>query len=361
MAMMARPVGGKGLRIWLPAIRAGSGADVFTIRMADALRRAGHEPLLQWFDHRYELLPQLLKKVRAPPSIDIVHAGSWQAFAFKRANIPLVVTEHHYVLDPAFRPFKSWAQHLYHRAMINGYMQRSFAAADAVVSDSNFTAHVLSDSIGLSVAQIIPLWADYDLFLPKKEESSSQVTGGKFRLFFAGNASVRKGIDVIPSLAKRLGGNFEIRCTAGLRANGEVEDQSNIVLLGRLSPEDLISEYQHCDAVLVPSRYEGFGYAALEAMACGKPVVGFRCGAVDEVVVDGETGLLCDVDDLDTLAAHCRQLASNQSLLRRFGAVGRERAIKCFSEKAGVEAYLNLYNSLSLMSVASTHSRSTTR
>jgi glycosyltransferase involved in cell wall biosynthesis len=354
MAMMVRSANSKSLRIWLPALRAGSGADVFTIRMADALRRAGHEPLLQWFDHRYELMPQLLKKVQAPPSIDIVHAGSWQAFAFKRANIPLVVTEHHYVLDPAFRPFKSRTQHLYHRTLISRYMQRSFAVADAVVTDSIFTANVLSDLIGQRAAQVIPLWADYDLFSPRAE-SSFQELRNKFHLLFVGNASERKGVDIIPLLAKRLGDGFEIRCTAGLRASSQVEDQSNITLLGRLSLDDLISEYRSCDAVLVPSRYEGFGYAALEAMACGKPVVGFRCGAVDEVVVEGETGLLCDIDDLDTLTAQCRQLASDQSLVRQFGAAGRERAVTCFSEKVGVEAYVDLYMSLSMVSATPLH------
>jgi hypothetical protein len=54
------------LRIWLPAIRAESGADIFIMRLAQALRRAGHEPLVQWFDHRYELMPELMRFHRKP-------------------------------------------------------------------------------------------------------------------------------------------------------------------------------------------------------------------------------------------------------------------------------------------------------
>ena len=45
------------LRIWLPSLRAGSGVDVFATRLAEGLARAGHEPLLQWFEHGYELKP----------------------------------------------------------------------------------------------------------------------------------------------------------------------------------------------------------------------------------------------------------------------------------------------------------------
>jgi glycosyltransferase involved in cell wall biosynthesis len=335
----------KRMRIWLPTIQAGSGADVFTQRLADAISDAGHTPILQWFDHRYELTPYRLKKIVAPSNIDIVHAGSWQGFAFKRRDIPLVITEHHYVLDPAFRPFKSLAQHLYHRGLINRYMRLSFSAADAITTDSVFTAEVLSSVVGISGSKVIPLWADYNVFVPRTDSVVTR-EDSSFRLLFVGNASVRKGADVIQGLARRLGDGFEIRCTAGLRAGRSNASCSNVFPLGRLSLDALIHEYQHCDAVLVPSRYEGFGYSALEGMACGKPVVGFRCGAVDEVVMDGETGLLSDIDDMDTLEANCRTLANDRPFTQALGAAGRSRALSTFSEHAGIDAYLSLYGEL---------------
>lgn len=331
------------LRIWLPAVRAGSGADVFTTRLEEALKRVGHTPILQWFDHSYELFPQALKRVAAPSNIDIVHAGSWQGFAFKRKGVPLIVTEHHYVLDPAFRAYKTFAQHIYHRSLIGPYMRHSFAEADAIVTDSMFTTRVLAGLLGIKAARTIPLWADYKMFSPANAHVR---TNGRFRLLFVGNASKRKGADVIPALAPRLGSDFEIRCTAGLRANASLAERANITLLGRLSLGQLIEEYRGCDAVLVPSRYEGFGYSALEAMACGKPVLGFRCGAVDEVVKDGESGLLSDIDDLDALESNCRKLASDRLLAERMGVEGRKRAVSAFSEQAGVDAYVALYRSL---------------
>lgn len=330
------------LIVWIPAVRAGSGADVFTIRLADALNRHGVSATITWFPHWTECAPDLLRTVRPPVGTNVIHANSAYAFAFKRKDIPLVATEHHYVLDPAYRPYKSMAQHLYHRALVGPYLHRSYACADAITTDSRFTTDVLLRVAGVETSRSIPLWVDYDRFSPAPPASAS---GSRFRLLFVGNASRRKGADVIPALGQRLGPDFEIRCTSGLRTDRRCGHDDNITLLGRLTEDQLIQEYRACDAVLVPSRYEGFGYTALEAMACGKPVVGFRCGAVDEVVIEGETGLLCDIDDLDALEQSCRHLAGDATMTHVFGLAGRERATTVFTEARAIDGYLRLYRS----------------
>lgn len=329
--------------VWFPAVRAGSGADVFTLRLADALCRRGVTATITWFPHWTEITPDLLRLSQAPDGTDIIHANSAYAFAFRRKGIPLVATEHHYLLDPAYRPYKSIAQHVYHRALIGPYLRRSYAHADAITTDSRFTADVLARVVGVKASRIIPLWVDYEKFSPV---SCAPSPHRKFRLLFVGNASRRKGADMIPLLARRLGPDFEIRCTSGLRADRCEDKGDNVTLLGRLGEDQLIQEYRTCDAVLVPSRYEGFGYTALEAMACGKPVVGFRCGAVDEVVVEGETGLLCDIDDLDALEQNCRCFAGDVSMTRTFGQAGRVRATTVFTESGAIDDYLDLYGSL---------------
>lgn len=343
--MTRTPEKSEKLRVWLPAIRAGSGADVFTERLAAALVRRGVDAITTWFPHWSEMTPDMLRLTRPPADTDIVHANSAYAFAFRQKGIPLVVTEHHYTLDPAYRPFKSSAQDLYHRALMGPYLRRSYAAADAITTDSLFTARVLAECAGVSATRTIPLWVDYEDFSPAS--TAKQERGDRdFRLLFVGNASRRKGADVIPLLARRLGAGFEIRCTAGLRQQMRDAPVDNVHVLGRLSLQQLVQEYRDCDAMLVPSRYEGFGYSALEAMACAKPVVGFRCGAIEEVVADGETGLLCDIDDFDGLEANCRLLADSCRKTGEFGSAGRGRAITVFTEAKAMDAYLELYQSL---------------
>ena len=89
------------MKIWLPAIQGGSGADVFILRLCEALRREGYDAEISWFPNFCELFPFLLRRVPPPPGTAIIHANSWHAFAFKRKSIPLVVTEQLGVLDRA--------------------------------------------------------------------------------------------------------------------------------------------------------------------------------------------------------------------------------------------------------------------
>jgi len=332
-----------GLRIWLPAIRAGSGADVFTLRLADALRRAGHEPLLQWFDHRYELMPWRLKRALPPPHIDLVHAGSWQGFAFKRAGIPLVVTEHQYVAHPVFAPYRNLPQALYHRLFAEQCAKRSYAEADAIVAVSEFCAVAMRKDLNKPI-EMIHNWVDTTLFSPNVSGMCSVPAGEVTRLLFIGNPSRRKGADVLPALATMLGERFEIRCLGGLRKSFKQEKlPSNMRLLSSVVPEGMPDIYRSVDIVVIPTRYEPFGYVALEAMACGLPVVGFDSTGTAEICEQGKTALLAPVDDVAKLADYIRQLACEPNLRAQMGLAGRQRAVKCFSEAPAIMGYLSTY------------------
>ena len=84
------------------------------------------------------------------------------------------------------------------------------------------------------------------------------------------------------------------------------------------------------DAVAMPSRHEGLGVAALEAMAAGRPVVATRVGGLPEVVGD-EAGLLVAPDDAAGLAAAITRLARDPAAARAFGDAGRARAASRFT------------------------------
>lgn len=92
------------------------------------------------------------------------------------------------------------------------------------------------------------------------------------------------------------------------------------------------------DIVAVPSRWpDPLPRTVMEAMAAGRPVVGYRTGGVPEMIVDGETGLLVEPDDVDGLARTIERLAGDPDLRRRFGAAAAERARGDFSLQAHLD------------------------
>ena len=98
------------------------------------------------------------------------------------------------------------------------------------------------------------------------------------------------------------------------------------VLFARFTSEATLAElYRRCAAFVMPSRGEGFGLVYLEAMRAARPVVAARGSAAEEIVVDGETGLLVDPDDRERLARALARLLRDAGGARRMGWAGRER------------------------------------
>lgn len=96
------------------------------------------------------------------------------------------------------------------------------------------------------------------------------------------------------------------------------------------------------DVLCHPSRREGAPNVVLEGMVAGLPVVGVAAPGTAELVVQGGTGLLAPIDDLDTLAAHLSAVLNDPALRRRLGEAGRERARTEFSEERSAQRWLEL-------------------
>jgi glycosyltransferase involved in cell wall biosynthesis len=332
------------MKIWMPTIRAGSGADVFTQRLAAGLEKAGHVPAVQWFEHRYELMPWLLRKSAPPRGTDIVHAGSWQGFAFKRRGLPLVVTEHNFVWHPGYLPYRGLARAVYHETMVRHFVRRTYAAADALVAASKTTAEAMRSWTGRDI-DVVHNWVDTERFRPCTHRGTNR--GEKFRLLFVGNPSRWKGSDLLAPLSRRLGESFEIVVLGGLRSDARgTPALANVVAHGRVAPEGMPDLYRSVDAVLVLARYEAFGYVALEAMASGLPVVGFDTTGTAEVCENGTTALLSGIDDLETLAANVKRLAADPGLYRELSHSARQRAVSLFDEETAIKRYLAIYERL---------------
>lgn len=325
------------MKVWLPTIKAGSGSDVFVRRLAAALNSQGIETEITWFNQLYEFAPFLLRNASPPSGTNIILANSWNGFAFKRTGIPLVVVELHCVLDPGFRPYKSLSQHLYHTLLIRQFEAASFRKAAHVVAISEYTAGSLKQVFGLLDVSVIPLWVPIDKFVPAQAVTSRP--DQPFRLLFVGNLLRRKGADLLVPIMERLGNGFQLRFTTGLRSVARDKYPENMLPLGHLSEAELISEYQNCDALIFPSRFEGFGYAVLEAMACGKPVITSANTSLIELVTDGENGILCPTDGIDCFVAACQILEKNLSRCKKMGDLGLRKARAEFTEEYNASRY----------------------
>lgn len=100
------------------------------------------------------------------------------------------------------------------------------------------------------------------------------------------------------------------------------------------------------DVIALPSRSEGFPLAVVEAMLAARPVVATRVGSVSEAVVDGETGILIDKDDIDGLAVVLCRLRDDPVLRAQLGRRGREVAIACFTVEQMTANYERLWYKL---------------
>ncbi|MEM1352494.1 MAG: glycosyltransferase family 4 protein [Pseudomonadota bacterium] len=110
--------------------------------------------------------------------------------------------------------------------------------------------------------------------------------------------------------------------------------------------EDLAAHFQALDLYVAPQRWEGFGLTPLEAMACGAPVIATRVGAFEELVVDGVTGHLVDIEDVDEMVRTLSALVSDDAQREVFGTAARAHVVARFSIETEVKAINALYRDL---------------
>lgn len=326
--------------VWLPTIRVGTGADVFTRRLCDGLNARGVRAEIVWLPHRAEYMPWTVPVPKPPAWANVVHVNSWLPRRFWPTGLPVVLTVHHLVHDPLFGPFRSLPQVAYHNAVIRLRELTNIRRATAVTAVSGYVSRTVQDFSGREDVAAVPNWVD-SRFVP---DWSLYPAGCRpFQLFMAGSPSRRKGVDLLPSFMAALGGGFEVRYAGS--SESLPQRATGVVELGRLNDADLLREYQQCDAVVSLSRYEGFGYTALEALACGKPFFGFSTSGLVEVVDTACAGLV-ENGDVVALANACRVVAESESLWSEFSEAALRRASQ-FSESRSVASYVEIYRAVS--------------
>ena len=220
------------------------------------------------------------------------------------------------------------------------------------VSDFLKRETVRDFSVPESRIEVVPNFVDTRIYRPGLEpchRATLAPDGEKIVMHISNFRPVKRVEDVVEIFARVLG---EIPSRLVLvgdgpdlpRARVRVEElgiRDRVVFLGEYTP---VQELLSCsDLFLLPSMSESFGLAALEAMACGSPVVASRVGGLPEVIMDGETGYLCEAGDIDEMAAASIKILSDDKHRKELSDAGRAFAVKHFSSECIVPQYEEYY------------------
>jgi N-acetyl-alpha-D-glucosaminyl L-malate synthase BshA len=296
-------------------------------------------------------LASKLAEVAVAHDLDILHAHyavphSMAALLARemagRSGLKVVTTLHGTDItlvgsDPSYRPATSFAI---------SHSNRVTAVSEFLVDQ---TKQFLCADCDISV---IPNFIDTERYAPgRAEEACSDLVGeGEFLLCHTSNfRPVKRVLDVIrvfhevgqrmPTRLAMVGDGPERLAAENLCR--ELGISERVTFTGLLP--DALPILQRSDAFLLPSDGESFGLAALEAMACGVPVVGSLAGGLQEVVRDGEEGILAPVGAVELMASRLSELLADEKHRVRLAGNARERACGLYDVNRIVPLYEEAY------------------
>jgi glycosyltransferase involved in cell wall biosynthesis len=166
---------------------------------------------------------------------------------------------------------------------------------------------------------------------PVPAEAMFNWPSDKKRLLFVGRFDLQKGVDLFCQALNELGEEAH-----GVLAGSAVVDESNPIsipanasVVGWVNPQQLQALFETADVLVVPSRWEGFGLIAAEAMRAGLPVIAARVGGLTEVVAHGESGVLFEPGHVEQIISAVRSKTPEQ--WAQMGIKGRQRFQQHFS------------------------------
>lgn len=297
---------------------------------------------------------------------DVVHVHDWFFIPGARAvaarlGVPLVVTFH--ILW--YPQFHLWG------ATVEPFIADAEALAcrdaAAVIAVSEAVRAVVRETHGVPDTRlhVVHNGFDVDRFVgPPMTDSEARALRlrlapeGKKIIVYAGRISPEKGVLALLESAERVLHEYgsahyvlvgdaspevERQITERLAAHPKLAD--SVTRIAAVPRAELPQFYRVADVAVVPSVYDSFPYAALEAMSLGVPVVATRVGGVPEIVVDGVTGLLVPLAP-EALARAQLTLLRDASLARRMGEAARERVRAEFSLKKMVASTAAIYRAV---------------
>lgn len=284
---------------------------------------------------------------------DVVHQhrtgpfhGKWAVLAARSAGARVIVATEH---QPAYRlsGARRWVNRL-----IDAFVDRIITVSETdraqqiQVTDRSAN-RIVAIHNGIDIQKFVP---------PSRQEMALRrqalgIPGDALVIGTLARLAPQKGITYLASALGRLPGNWVALIAGDGPLRRDLEQQtkqlgidSRVRFLGFCAePTHVLSTF---DVFVLPSEWESFGLAPVEAMAMGKPVILSRVGGMSELVIDGESGIYVASGDVTALAS-ALAIVLNDALLRdRLGKAGRARVEKLFSLDAMAEKTWGLYCSL---------------
>ncbi len=310
---------------------------------------------------------------------DLVHCHTWYShfggiLAKMNYGLPLVVTVH------SLEPLRPWKR----EQLGGGYdfsvwvEKTALEMADAVIAVSGETRADVERLFNVPPDRLHVIHNGIDLEEYRKTDSTSALTkygidSTKPFLLFVGRITRQKGIVHLVRAIEHMEPGFQVVLCAGAPDTPEIgaemkealekmkAKRRGLIWIDEMVDKEIVRElYSRAAVFCCPSIYEPFGIINLEAMACETAVVATAVGGIKEVVVDGETGFLVPIDQMDEspfeprdpekfardLAARINQLIADPELCAKFGHAGRKRAEEKFGWPAIAQQTKALYESL---------------
>jgi len=259
-------------------------------------------------------------------------------------SVRLIHTVH--IAEARFRPWQ------YAFARMTAHMCRAIIA----VSPSVLEHHAARSGLPRARYVLIPNGIDLDAYSADPERRARLraqwgVAESEALVAFVGRLDHQKGLDTLLNAMRILiGRGVAVKLViAGEGPQRPLVDSfiadeaagKNVRLLG--FSDDVRGVLSAGDMLAIPSRWEGFGLAAGEAMAASLPVIATDVAGLRDVVIPERTGLLVQKENPDALAESIERLGGDGDLRRRMGKAGRNRVEEHFDIKAMVTAHENLY------------------
>jgi glycogen synthase len=310
---------------------------------------------------------------------DLVHCHTWYShfggiLAKKNYGLPLVVTVH------SLEPLRPWKR----EQLAGGYdfslwvEKTALEMADAIIAVSGATKQDIERLFEVDTARVHVIHNGIDLNQYRKLNSTATlqrygIDPRKPYLLFVGRIARQKGLHHLLCAIQFMDRDFQIVLCAAAPDTPELaeevrsaverakEQRAGIIWIDEMIDQHAACElYSHAVVFVCPSIYEPFGIINLEAMACETAVVATAVGGIKEVVVDGETGFLVPIEQMEEspfeaidpekfardLATRINELMRDPELRERFGKAGRKRVEQHFGWSAIAEKTKALYASL---------------